>query len=87
MLYFVIERFSEGTRDAVGERFRSQGRLLPAGVRYLDSWMTRDGRTCFQIMDAEARTLLDEWIAAWDDLVDFEVHEVERSAEYWARVH
>lgn len=85
MLYMVIERPRD--RDAVGTRFREHGRLMPDGLAYVASWLTPDGRTCYQVMDSPRRELLDEWIRNWSDLVDFEVHEVETSAAYWSRVN
>jgi hypothetical protein len=36
-------------------------------------------------MESPTRALLDQWIAAWSDLVDFEVEEVLDSATYWKR--
>lgn len=85
MLYMVIERFRQGNPDAVGERFRSRGRLMPegTGVEYIASWMHADGGSCYQIMDAPSREALDPWIAAWSDLVEFEVQPVMESKEYW----
>ena len=82
----VIERFRNGDYHAVGARFRARGRMMPDGVRYLDSWITPDGTVCYQVMEAERRDLLDQWIAAWSDLVDFEIVEIERTGEFWARV-
>ena len=37
-------------------------------------------------MDAESRELLDEWLANWNDLVDFEVYAVISSQEAVERV-
>jgi hypothetical protein len=37
-------------------------------------------------MECTDRALLDQWIAAWTDLVDFEVHPVITSREATARV-
>ncbi len=34
MLYMVIEKFKGGSPDAVGERFRRDGRMMPEGVVY-----------------------------------------------------
>lgn len=86
MLYMVVERFRDGRGDAVGERFRARGRLMPegAGVEYVASWMAEDGSCCFQIMRAPSRESLRPWIDAWSDLVDFEVTPVLTSADYWA---
>jgi hypothetical protein len=81
----IIERFSQEKIDAVGERFRTKGRMLPEGVTYLTSWMEETGERCFQIMEACHSDQLGVWIACWDDLVEFEVIPVETSDEYWAK--
>jgi hypothetical protein len=58
----------------------------PEGVIYLASWIDAPNSRCFQIMEAPDRESLNPWIAAWDDLVDFEVVPVQRSAEFRATV-
>ena len=69
----VIERFRRGPAP-VYDRAAESGRMLPDGLVYLDSWIDeRDGSLCFQLMETEDHTLLDEWMRRWDDLVDFEV--------------
>ena len=81
----VVERFKGGDPAAVGARFRERGRLMPegTGIAYVASWMATDGTCCYQLMDAPSRGALEPWIANWRDLVDFEVLEVQTSAEYW----
>ena len=86
MLFMVVERFKNGDAVPVYRRFREQGRLAPAGVTYVNSWVTRDLTQCFQIMDAPDRALLDQWLARWMDLVDFDVIPVITSAEAAASV-
>jgi hypothetical protein len=86
MLFMVVEHFKNGDALPVYRRFREQGRLAPAGVNYVASWVTCDLRRCFQIMEASDRTLLDQWMARWADLVDFEVLPVLTSAEAVATV-
>jgi hypothetical protein len=81
MLFMVIENFREGDPVPVYRRFRDSGRLMPAGVRYLDSWVTSDLRRCFQVVDCAGRAELDTWIDHWKDLVDFEVTPVVTSGE------
>jgi hypothetical protein len=81
MLYMLIERFKNGDPVPVYRRFREQGRRLPDGLAYLGSWVTLDMTTCYQMMECEERRLLDEWIAAGSDLVDFDVIPVMTSAE------
>ncbi len=75
-LYVVIERFKNGNAVPVYRRFRDQGRLAPEGVTYVSSWITEDLKICYQVMETENRALLDEWMANWSDIVDFEVHPV-----------
>lgn len=78
----VIERFPAGI-DAVGRRFQSQGRMMPEGLSYRDSWIDEAGTVCFQVMETPDRALLDEWMRNWADLVEFEVFPVLRSGDFW----
>lgn len=77
----VIERFKQGDPKPVYRRFRDQGRLAPEGLTYISSWVNEDLNTCYQVMECEDRTLLDKWIANWNDIVDFEVIPVMSSKE------
>jgi hypothetical protein len=80
MLYMIIEHFRGGDARPVYRRFRDHGRLAPEGLRYLASWVTEDFRRCYQVMECDNPALLDQWIAQWQDLVDFEVVPVRTSA-------
>lgn len=82
-LYMVIERFRSGGPEAVGARFRAQGRMMPEGVEYVASWMDPASARCFQVMRAPEMALLQKWIDCWSDLVAFEVIPVVTSQEYW----
>jgi hypothetical protein len=81
MLYLIVEHFHNGDPLPVYRRFRDEGRLAPAGLRYLASWVTEDFRCCFQVMECDDRRLLDQWISQWHDLVDFEIIPVMTSAD------
>jgi hypothetical protein len=80
----VIESFDEGARP-VYERAAEKGRMLPAGLLYVDSWIEEDVHRCFQLMETDDPTLFDSWIAAWSDLATFEVIPVIDSTEAAAR--
>ena len=80
MLYMVVEHFRDGPAP-VYRRFRDLGRLAPDGLRYVNSWVTSDLQSCYQVMECDDRRLLDAWIDQWSDLVDFEVVPVVTSAE------
>lgn len=86
MLFMVVENFRDGRPEPVYRRFRDHGRLAPAGLTYVSSWVTADLRRCFQVMECDNRALLEEWMAAWSDVVDFEVLDVITSAEAVAAV-
>ncbi|MCA8956200.1 MAG: DUF3303 family protein [Planctomycetes bacterium] len=66
--------------------FRAQGRMTPEGVRYVASWVTTDLTRCFQVMECADRGGLDRWLAAWQDLVDFEAIEVLTSEQAAAAI-
>ena len=85
VLYMIVETFRGGRPEAVYERVRKRGRLAPAGLQYVASWVTLDGAKCYQVMECEDRTLLDHWIAAWSDLVEFSVTPVMTSADAAAK--
>ncbi len=73
MLFMVIENFRNQDAKAVYRRFRDQGRLTPEGLTFVDSWVSADLGRCFQLMECADVALLQQWIAAWSDLVEFEV--------------
>jgi hypothetical protein len=85
MLFMVIEHFKHGDPAPVYRRFREQGRLAPPGLDYVSSWVSADLATCWQVMEAPDRALLDRWIACWADLVDFDVVPVITSAQAAAK--
>jgi hypothetical protein len=84
MLFMVIERFRSGP-EPVYERFKKQGRMNPPDLRYINSWVTEDMSTCYQAMACESRESLDRWVAAWEDLVEFEIVPVMESGEAAAK--
>ena len=81
MLYMIIERFKNGDPVPTYRRFRDHGRLCSDGVKYVSSWVTTDFTTCYQVMECDDPELIDQWIAQWKDLTDFEVRPVITSAQ------
>ena len=81
MLYMVVEHFRGGDAVSVYRRFRERGRMAPAGLDYVSSWVDDKLARCYQVMEANDRRLLEEWMANWSDLIDFEVHSVMTSNE------
>ncbi len=86
MLYMIIESFKNGDPAPVYRRFRERGRLAPEALKYVSSWVTSDMTKCYQLMECDDHLLLEEWIARWNDLVDFEVVPVITSAQAAERI-
>ena len=85
-LYMVIEHFKGGDAAPVYRRFRDRGRLAPEGLSYVSSWVDAKLERCYQLMETENPALLDQWIANWSDIIDFEVHPVISSTEAAERI-
>src|SRR5262245_31769765 len=85
LLYMIVENFKNQDAQPVYQRFRERGRLMPEGLVYVSSWVDEKLTRCFQLMETDDPKLLDEWIANWSDLVDFEVFPVIKSSEAAAR--
>ena len=81
MLYLVIEHFKQQNALPVYQRFQERGRLAPAGLIYVASWVDVPCHRCFHVMETDDRALLDVWMANWNDLVDFDVIPVLTSAD------
>jgi Protein of unknown function (DUF3303) len=81
MLFMVIERFRNRDPKPIYQRFAEHGRQMPEGLKYIDSWIEPNFDRCFQLMETDDLTHFQKWIAAWNDLVDFEIVPVVRSKE------
>ena len=86
MLFMIIEHFRDAAPLPVYRRFRDRGRLAPPGLTYVSSWIDASLATCYQVMEAADRSVVETWIAEWDDIVDFEVIPVMTSAQAVAAV-
>ena len=81
MTYMVIEHYHPGKIKQLYQRFADKGRMMPEGVQYINSWINEDVTICYQVMEADSLEKLNEWIANWNDIVNFEVIPVINSAE------
>ena len=78
----IIERFKDQDPVPAYERVRDEGRRLPDGLRYLNSWVEPNFGRCFQLMECENLRSLQTWILAWRGSgVSFEVVPVLSSAD------
>ncbi len=81
MLYMVIEHFNDGAAPEIYRRAREKGRMLPAGLEYIASWVALDFKNCYQLMRTEDPALFTVWTDKWKDLSSFTVVPVRTSVE------
>lgn len=77
----VIEHFKESGAAPVYKRFAERERMLPEGLKYVDSWIEADFNRCFQLMETDDAASFQRWVAKWSNLVDFEIVPVVPSVE------
>jgi hypothetical protein len=51
--------------ETAWKRVRDQGRMLPKGLKYIDSWVEPNFSRCFQLMECDDLRLLQEWVLGW----------------------
>jgi Protein of unknown function (DUF3303) len=74
MLFMVIERFRDNDMVPAYRRVRDEGRILPPGLKYIDSWVEPNFSRCFQLMECDDLRLLQQWILKWRGAgVSFEI--------------
>jgi hypothetical protein len=82
MLFMVIERFQDNDMLPIYRRVREEGRSLPEGLTYVNSWIEPNFSRCFQLMECSDLRLLQEWILQWRGYgVTFEIIPVVSSQE------
>ena len=73
MLFMVIEKFKNCDPRPIYSRLAEKGRMMPEGLDYVNSWISEDFSTCWQVMEADDISKFDEWTRNWDDMVEFEI--------------
>jgi hypothetical protein len=79
MLFMVIERFKDA--KAVYRKVREKGRMLPEGLKYVESWVEANYNRCFQLIECDDASLLQKWVIQWQDLIGFEIVPVVESKQ------
>lgn len=82
MLFMLIERFRDNDMLPIYKRVRDEGRSLPDGLRYIDSWVEPNFARCFQLMDTDDLRLIQKWVLeSRGSGASFEIIPVVSSAE------
>ena len=81
MLYLIIEKFKANKRKELYLEFKHRGRRIPDGLNYINSWVDKDLKCCYQLMETSKESLLHNWISQWEDYADFKIVPVITSKE------
>ena len=81
MLFMVVEHFERGKAKEIYRRLQERGRMMPEGLKYLDSWISADFNCCWQLMECDDTRLFQEWVLQWEDLFELEIIPVVSSKE------
>ena len=87
MLFMVIEQFKDNDMVPIDRQVRDGSRLLPDGLKYLDSWVEPNFSRCFQLMECDDVRLFQQWVLEWRGFgVNIEIVPVVGSADTQAVV-
>jgi hypothetical protein len=65
MLFMLIERFKDNDMVPIYQRLQDEGRMLPEGLTYVDSWIEPNFSRCFQLMECSDLRLFQQWTLKW----------------------
>ena len=83
----VIERFKDNDMVPIYQRVRDGSRMLPGGLKYIDSWVEPNFSRCFQLMECDDVRLFQQWVLEWRGFgVTIEIIPVVSSADTQAVV-
>jgi hypothetical protein len=85
MIFMIIENFKRSAAKAIYDRFEKNGRMMPEGLNYINSWVETNFDKCYQVVECDDEIKLQKWIANWQDLVDFEIIPVMTSNEAYEK--
>ena len=72
----VVETFRPGCKEKIYERFFAKGRMMPEGLKYVNSWLEKDGDRCFQVMETNDRSLFQDWFERRKHLIEIDIIEL-----------
>jgi hypothetical protein len=81
MLFMVVERFKGRDPKPIYRRLRAEGRRMPDGLTYVGSWIEANFDRCWQLMECDDARVLQQWVAGWSDLIEFEIVPVAASTD------
>ena len=65
MFFMIIERFKDQDMLPVYKKLQHNGRMMPHGLKYVDSWVEPNFASMLQLMECDDLRLLQQWILNW----------------------
>jgi len=59
MLFMVFEKLAHSNPAPIYQRLAEKGRMMPDGLNYVNSWISEDFATCWQVMETDEQSKLD----------------------------
>jgi len=75
--FMVVEKFKPNCFEKNDYKYNKEGRLLPEGLYYLNSWVNKEENICFQLMETNNVELFNVWIENWKEFTDFKVYTID----------
>jgi len=75
--FIVVEKFKPNCLEKNNALWNKKGRMLPEGLYYLNSWVNKEQRICFQLMETNNPELFDEWTNTWKAFTNFEIFPID----------
>ncbi|WP_222427127.1 DUF3303 domain-containing protein [Hyella patelloides] len=69
----VVEHFKDDKNKDIYPLLQKKSRIMPDGLKYLDSWISADFSRCFQLIECDDTDLFQEWVSQWQDLFELEI--------------
>lgn len=86
MLFMIVEDFTKSDIVDIYRHLRDRGRGIPDGLTYHASWISADLTTCYQLMEADDASLLQQWAMHWRTFAGISIVPVTASKEVQAVV-
>jgi hypothetical protein len=81
VLFMIVERFKNQDASAADRHLQDNGRGLPDGLKYVDSWIEPNFDRCFQLMECDDLRLIQQRVLHWREFATFEIVPVVPSSE------
>ena len=73
MLFMGVMTWTPEQRNAMVERVKEKGSMIPDGIKLSNEWVDATGGKAFSLFEANNSNDILAWVYAWSDIITFEV--------------